>query len=58
MIAKLRHGGARERHWLDVLGVMRMQPMLDLDYMRRWARDLAIEDLLDRALAEVAADPV
>ena len=61
VLSKLRWfrdgGDLSERQWSDVLGVMRMQRALDVEYMRRWARDLAIEDLLDRALAEVAADP-
>jgi hypothetical protein len=62
VLSKLRWfrdgGDVSERQWTDVIGVIRMQRALDLDYMRPWARDLAVEDLLDRALAEVAADPV
>ncbi len=42
-----------DRQWRDILGVLAAQQgRLDLDYMRRWARSLGVEDLLDRALAE------
>lgn len=48
-------GGVSERQWNDVLGVLRVQAKnLDLAHMRRWAVDLAVADLLERALAEAA----
>ena len=47
-----RDGGeVSERQWRDVLGVARTQgTRLDRSYLRRWARELGIEDLLLRAL--------
>lgn len=44
-------GGISDRQWTDILGVMKIQaPTLDLAYLRRWAPDLAVADLLERAL--------
>jgi len=46
-------GGVSERQWKDVLGVLAVQgDAIDLVYLRRWALDLDVEDLLDRALAQ------
>lgn len=46
-------GETSERQWSDVLGVLRVQEgRLDLDYARRWAAELGVGDLLERALAE------
>jgi hypothetical protein len=51
-----RDGGeTSERQWGDILGVLRVQRALDLSYMRRWAVDLGVEDLFERALGEAAA---
>lgn len=48
--------GVSERQWDDVLGVMRLQrEALDRAYLERWARELGVEDLLQRAWAEAAA---
>ncbi len=57
VLAKLdwyRKGGeVSERQWRDVQGVMKVQrEALDLVYLRRWATELGVTDLLDRALAE------
>jgi hypothetical protein len=42
-----------ERQWLDVQGVLKVQRgLLDLGYMRKWAGELDIADLLDEALCE------
>ena len=42
-----------ERQWGDVLGVLKVQTdRLDLEYMRYWAADISISDLLERALGE------
>jgi hypothetical protein len=46
-----------ERQWLDVQGVLQVQrDRLDVDYMRHWARELDIVDLLAEALAEAGID--
>ncbi|MFQ5742207.1 MAG: hypothetical protein ACE5HV_01325 [Acidobacteriota bacterium] len=46
-------GEISERQWTDVLGVLRVQgESLDREYLRRWAMELGIADLLDRALSE------
>lgn len=46
-------GDVSERQWGDVVGVLRVQAgRLDLEHMQRWARDLGVEDLLQKALAE------
>jgi hypothetical protein len=53
-LAWYRKGGCvSERQWSDVLGVIAVQGnRLDREYMSRWAPDLGVEDLLERALAE------
>lgn len=44
-----------ERQWGDVLGVLRTQAgQLDRAYLRRWAGELGIDDLLQRALDQVS----
>ena len=52
-----RSGGeSSARQWTDVLGVLRVQRgRLDLPWMRRWAPDLEVADLLERALTEAEA---
>jgi len=46
-------GETSERQWADVLGVLRVQEgCLDLEYARRWAVDLGVADLLERALQD------
>ena len=57
ILAKLewldRGGRTSERQWGDVLGVLRVQgDALDFDYLRRWAEELAVRDLLEQALKE------
>ena len=48
-------GEVSERQWGDVLGVLRVHAgSLDVDYMRRWALDLGVLDLLERALVATA----
>jgi hypothetical protein len=58
LLAKLewfRAGGqASERQWRDILGICKLQMFaLDDAYLRHWARDLKVLDLLDKALDEV-----
>lgn len=44
---------ASERQWSDVVGVMRVQrDRLDPEYLDRWAGELGIADLLERARGE------
>jgi hypothetical protein len=46
-------GETSDRQWNDVLGIARVHGgALDREYLARWSRELAVEDLLDRALAE------
>jgi hypothetical protein len=49
-------GDVSERQWGDLIGVIRVQgTALDIAYMRRWAGDLGVSDLLERALREASA---
>ena len=42
-----------ERQWRDILGVLKIQAGgLDLGYLREWAVELNVSDLLERALKE------
>jgi len=46
-------GEVSERQWKDVIGVMKVQqPILDRAYLHRWATELNVIDLLDRAWKE------
>jgi hypothetical protein len=48
-------GEVSERQWRDILGVMKTRAGdLDLDYLRSWANELKVDDLLERALKETA----
>lgn len=43
-------GEVSDRQWRDILGVLKTRAgELDLDYLRRWARELNVADLLERA---------
>jgi hypothetical protein len=58
ILAKLewyRLGGeVSERQWRDILGVLKTRAdTLDLDYLRKWASELNVNDLLGRALQQV-----
>jgi len=57
ILAKLewyRMGGeVSDRQWRDILGVLKTRAGdLDLEYLRKWAHDLKVIDLLERALKE------
>jgi len=57
VLAKLewyRLGGeVSDRQWQDVVGVLRVQRGgLDLAYLRHWATELGVADLLEKALSE------
>lgn len=46
-------GEASDRQWRDILGVMKTRAgELDLVYLRKWADELKVADLLERALQE------
>ena len=48
-----RGGEVSDRQWRDVLGIVRVQQVrLDQTYLRRGAKRLDVEDLLERALDE------
>jgi hypothetical protein len=58
VLAKLewfRLGGeVSDRQWRDVLGVLKTRTgELDLTYMRTWAAELKVSDLLERVLGEM-----
>jgi hypothetical protein len=43
-----------ERQWRDVLEVLKTRAsMLDLSYLRQWAEELEVHNLLERALKEL-----
>jgi hypothetical protein len=45
--------GVSERQWLDVLGVLKVQKgVIDLEYLHRWAFELGVSDLLERAFTD------
>ena len=45
-------GEVSDRQWSDVLGCLQAGAR-DLHYLRQWARELGLSDLLERALAAV-----
>jgi hypothetical protein len=46
-------GEVSDRQWRDILGVMKTRAgELDLPYLRKWAGELNVRDLLERALRE------
>jgi len=50
-------GGTSDRQWRDLVGVLKVQGQaIDGDYLARWARDLGLEGLLEKALREATAD--
>jgi hypothetical protein len=49
-----RGGESSERQWWDILGVLKVTPALDLEYLHRWGTDLGVGDLLNRALSQAS----
>ncbi|NQT26579.1 hypothetical protein HQ585_14590 [candidate division KSB1 bacterium] len=48
-------GEVADHQWRDVLGVLKTRAgELDLDYLKQWADELKVTDLLGRALKEMA----
>jgi hypothetical protein len=46
-------GEVSENQWKDVVGIFKVQAdSLDLAYLHRWARELRVEDLLEKAFQE------
>ena len=46
-------GEVSDRQWRDIIGVLKTREgELDLDYLRKWANELKVTDLLERALHE------
>jgi hypothetical protein len=46
-------GEVSDRQWRDILGVLKTRAgELDLEYLRKWAVELHVSDLLERALKE------
>jgi hypothetical protein len=51
-------GGISERQWNDLLSVLKVQAnTLDYDYLRHWAAELGIADLLLRAFDDAGIIP-
>jgi hypothetical protein len=47
-------GKSLNHQWSDVLGVLKVQGVkLDLDYLEKWAKELSVSELLERALENV-----
>jgi hypothetical protein len=47
-------GEVSERQWRDVQGILKVQAgILDQAYLEKWARDLGISDLLNKACKEI-----
>ena len=47
-----RGGGTSDRQWGDVLGIVNTRPV-DWEYLRHWAPDLGVAELLDRLHSEI-----
>jgi len=51
-------GRVSDRQWRDVLGVLKLQrSSLDLAYMRKWADELRVRDLLEKAFVASGLSP-
>jgi hypothetical protein len=46
-------GEVSDRQWNDILGVLKVQGTnLDMSYLQKWAANLSVTDLLERALVD------
>lgn len=46
-------GEVSDRQWRDILGVLKTKSgEIDIDYLKKWASELKVSDLLERALQE------
>jgi len=46
-------GEVSDRQWRDILGVLKTRAGdLDVDYLHKWAKELKVSDLLERALTD------
>ena len=46
-------GEVSDRQWRDILGVLKTKAgEIDLEYLRQWAKELKVSDLLERALSQ------
>lgn len=53
LIWYIERGGASEKQWNDILGVLKIQKnTLDMDYLLHWAEKLAVKSELDNALSD------
>jgi hypothetical protein len=44
-----------ERQWKDVIGLLKVQgSLLDFEYLRQWAKELAVDELLEQAFTEAS----
>jgi hypothetical protein len=51
-------GRVSDRQWSDVLGVLKVQTAtLDVAYLRHWAADLGLSELLEQALRDAGGAP-
>jgi hypothetical protein len=50
-------GGVSDRQWNDILGVLKVQKnLLDKKYLKNWASELKVEDLLTKAFKDAGVN--
>ena len=50
-------GGVSETQWRDVIGILKTQSgQVDFGYLRKWAGELGLADLLERACREAGIE--
>ena len=42
-----------EKQWRDILGLLRFNPDIDLEYLKHWAAEISVLDLLEQALGAI-----